>query len=176
MIFVNARVASGRYVSNINCGRSCHFSGGLSNRRNFNARRPYTRPFSPEGLPEGYQGHEDHDPRENAWVCCTVICFGLAITLGLVLLPLSLCCYSVIGAPVFLAGCIVVVCLVLLGIGLKTRQQKGCFTLRKPDFCSGGACGCSGRHQTTNEPFSETSPSGVERSISKLPFPQRKLD
>ncbi len=167
MIFVNARVASGRYNTNGGryCGRStCHISGTLSNQRNFNAARASCARRSSSG----YQ-HDDEpaSPRENFCVGCIVVCFGVAITLGLILLPLSLCCYSVIRTPFFACGSVVICALLLTGAILRA-QQTGCLQLGKPaHFCRG----CAAHHSvselpTTNLPVPVTdSPTGCQRSM-----------
>ena len=56
------------------------------------------------------------DESDNFLLGCVVISFGIAITLALVLLPLSICCSRLIYHPLYLCGLVLFLVLTLLGI------------------------------------------------------------
>ena len=60
--------------------------------------------------------HDDLDETDNLKLGLIVASFGIAITLGLVLLPLFICCSAVTKHPLFLSGVGLFVFLILVGL------------------------------------------------------------
>lgn len=93
MIFVNnPGVSAGRI------GRSC-------GRRTFGTLSRNAQPYE----------SEDSEESDNFLLGCTVASFGVAITLALVLLPLSICCSFLIYHPLFIFGVVLFFSLTLIG-------------------------------------------------------------
>ena len=60
--------------------------------------------------------HDTEDTDDNNFLLgCTVASFGVAITLALVLLPLSICCSFLIYHPLFIFGVVLFFSLTLIG-------------------------------------------------------------
>lgn len=61
----------------------------------------------------GHNGHQEES--DNFVLGCIVTSFGIAITLALILLPLSICCSALIYHPLFVFGAVLFVVLTLFG-------------------------------------------------------------
>jgi len=93
MIFVNnPGVSSGRL-------------GRCTGRRTFGTLSRNVQPYE----------YDDSEESDNFLLGCTVASFGVAITLALVLLPLSICCSFLIYHPLFIFGVVLFFSLTLIG-------------------------------------------------------------
>ena len=93
MIFVNnPGVSSGRL-------------GRCTGRRTFGTLSRNAQPYE----------YDDSEESDNFLLGCTVASFGVAITLALVLLPLSICCSFLIYHPLFIFGVVLFFSLTLIG-------------------------------------------------------------
>jgi len=143
MIFVN------------NPGVSAGRIGRCTGRRTFGTLSRNAQPYESEDSPES----------DNFLLGCTVVSFGVAITLALVLLPLSICCSFLIYHPLFIFGVVLFFSLTLIGgiLCVWHPVMTRCWWY-KEDFCNRNSRQASytSNHRegdlhvvTTNQPLNE---------------------